>query len=151
MSTVVGTPYYIAPEVLRRKYDKSCDLWSVGVIAYTLLCGYPPFNGDTDKEVHDSVQRGQYTFPSEDWSGVSVGAIDFICRLLQMDPRKRMALKEALNHPWLVGHIHADSATGPEKTEKVMIRALKYADKNGMGKEARSFIHQLLEKSPRKT
>lgn len=102
MSTVVGTPYYIAPEVLKRKYDKSCDLWSVGVIAYAMLCGYPPFNGDDNNDVHAAVQRGRYHFPSADWSGTSREARDFIRQLLQKDPRKRMNVEQALNHPWIV-------------------------------------------------
>eukprot|EP01083_Nonionella_stella_P076017 206959_1 len=70
MTSIVGTAYYIAPEVLRKKYDKSCDLWSVGVVAYIMLCGYPPFNGDSNDEIHRSVLRGAYDFPSE-WEGVS--------------------------------------------------------------------------------
>ena len=57
MTTVVGTPYYIAPEVLHRKYDKTCDLWSMGVIAYIILCGYPPFNGRDNDETHRCVMR----------------------------------------------------------------------------------------------
>jgi serine/threonine protein kinase len=57
---IVGTPYFIAPEVLRRRYDESCDLWSVGAMAYIMLCGYPPFIGTNNKEIHDSVQRGRY-------------------------------------------------------------------------------------------
>mmetsp|Transcript_26104 Transcript_26104/g.41133 ORF Transcript_26104/g.41133 Transcript_26104/m.41133 type:complete len:388 (-) Transcript_26104:150-1313(-) len=102
MSTVVGTPYYIAPEVLKGRYGKSCDLWSVGVISYILLCGYPPFNGANNNEVHAAVQRGRYRFPSAEWSGTSREAKDFIRRVLQKDPRKRMNAEHALNHPWIV-------------------------------------------------
>jgi len=102
MSTIVGTPYYIAPDVLRKKYDKSCDLWSVGVIAYILLCGYPPFNGGDNCEVYDAVRRGRYQFPSADWLGTSRESRDFIRRLLQKDPQKRMTVDQALSHPWIV-------------------------------------------------
>ncbi|KAL7531110.1 hypothetical protein ACHAXR_003852 [Thalassiosira sp. AJA248-18] len=104
MRTVVGTPYYIAPEVLRRRYDKTCDLWSTGVIAYILLCGYPPFNGANNNQTHKSVLKGRYSFPEEDWKDVSQEAKDFIVRMLQMDPKKRMSVEQALNHPWLVKH-----------------------------------------------
>lgn len=109
MSTVVGTPYYIAPEVLKGSYDKACDLWSVGVIAYILLCGYPPFNGNDNPEVYDSVRQGTYRFPSSDWSNTSRDSRDFIRRLLQMDPRKRMTVKQALNHPWIVKNVTSSS------------------------------------------
>jgi len=104
MTTLVGTPYYIAPETLRKKYDKSCDLWSVGVIAYVILCGYPPFNGTSHDETHKSVLRGQYYFPAEDWKNISDEAIDFIYRALQMNPKKRMTADQALKHPWILKH-----------------------------------------------
>mmetsp|Transcript_34205 Transcript_34205/g.60150 ORF Transcript_34205/g.60150 Transcript_34205/m.60150 type:complete len:403 (-) Transcript_34205:113-1321(-) len=117
MSTIVGTPYYIAPEVLRKRYDKSCDLWSAGVIAYILLCGYPPFNGDTNKQTHKSVLRGRYCFPAEDWKGVSREAMDFIHRMLQMDPRKRMTAEQALRHPWIVKHANTDMMMTEEDRE----------------------------------
>lgn len=109
MNNIVGTPYYIAPEVLRRKYNKSCDLWSVGVIAYILLCGYPPFNGRDDNETHRLILKGLFYFPSEEWKGVSREARDFICRLLVMDPRKRMTAEQALNHPWINNRRIAES------------------------------------------
>jgi serine/threonine protein kinase len=111
MRTVVGTPYYIAPEVLRQRYTKSCDLWSIGVISYVLLCGYPPFNGNSNKQVYEAVTRGQYWYPSREWQGVSFDAKDFIDRLLQVDPRNRMTAEEALSHPWIVQHNSKDQST----------------------------------------
>jgi len=117
MTSLVGTPYYIAPEVLRRKYDKSCDLWSVGVIAYILLCGYPPFNGANNREVHQAVRRGRYNLRSEEWSLVSREARDFVQRLLQRDPRKRMTVDQALNHPWMRKNMGADVAMSEENRE----------------------------------
>lgn len=110
MSTIVGTPYYIAPEVLRKQYSKSCDLWSVGVIAYILLCGYPPFNGAGNDETHKAVLRGNYCFPGEDWKDISHEAMDFIYRLLQVDPQRRMTVEQALNHPWIVNHVRVNQA-----------------------------------------
>ncbi|KAL3783719.1 hypothetical protein ACHAW5_008799 [Stephanodiscus triporus] len=104
MSTLVGTPYYIAPEVLLRKYDKACDLWSIGIIAYIMLCGYPPFNGATNRQTHESVLRGRYEFHAEDWKYISGVAVDFIRRLLQLDPSQRMTVQQALHHPWIVKH-----------------------------------------------
>jgi len=105
MNNVVGTPYYIAPEVLRRSYTKSSDLWSVGVIAYILMCGYPPFNGEDNNAVYDAVRRGRLCFPSAEWSGTSRESRHFIRCLLQRDPRERVSALQALNHPWIVKHI----------------------------------------------
>jgi serine/threonine protein kinase len=105
MNNVVGTPYYIAPEVLRKSYTKSADLWSVGVIAYILLCGYPPFNGEDNNAVYDAIRRGRYSFPSAEWSGTSRESRHFIRCLLQKDPQKRMSAMQALKHPWIVKHI----------------------------------------------
>mmetsp|Transcript_1073 Transcript_1073/g.2142 ORF Transcript_1073/g.2142 Transcript_1073/m.2142 type:complete len:392 (-) Transcript_1073:156-1331(-) len=125
MTSVVGTPYYIAPEVLRKKYDKSCDLWSVGVIAYILLCGYPPFNGANNDQTHRRVLRGRYYFPAEDWKDVSIEAMDFIHRMLQMDPRKRMTVEQALNHPWITRHINNDAAmSDDDRQEKSSIEVV---------------------------
>jgi calcium-dependent protein kinase len=103
MKTRVGTPYYIAPEVLKGDYTRSCDMWSIGVIAYILLCGCPPFNGDTDEQVFKRVKSGVFSFNAPEWDGVSYAAKDFICCLLRMDPRERLMASEALAHPWIAG------------------------------------------------
>ena len=104
MSSFVGTAYYIAPEVLNRKYYRSCDLWSVGIVACTLLSGYPPFNGADNDRVLDAVRGGRYSFPAEDWGRTSRECRDFIRRLLQKDPRRRMTAREAMAHPWMLRH-----------------------------------------------
>ncbi|KAF0693869.1 Aste57867_15211 [Aphanomyces stellatus] len=103
MTTRNGTPYYIAPEVLGGRYDKSCDLWSVGVITYILLCGAPPFSGETDADVLAAVRKGTFSYDAPEWVGVSVNAKDFIHRLLTSDKSKRLTAVEALHHPWLSG------------------------------------------------
>jgi calcium-dependent protein kinase len=89
MKTKVGTPYYVAPEVLNREYTKSCDIWSIGVISYILLCGYPPFYGDSDNEIFESVRVGRFDFPSPDWDNISGNAKDFVCSLLKKSPDER--------------------------------------------------------------
>ncbi|KAF1795753.1 EF-Hand 1, calcium-binding site [Phytophthora cactorum] len=111
MTTRVGTPYYIAPEVLGRHYDKSCDLWSIGVIMYILLCGYPPFYGDTDPEIFASVRAGRYDFDSPEWTNVSHEAKDLISHLLLVDPSKRLTAEEVLRHPWISGSAPRSSMT----------------------------------------
>jgi calcium-dependent protein kinase len=101
MNTKVGTPYYVAPEVLNREYTKSCDIWSIGVITYILLCGYPPFYGDTDNQIFEAVRTAKFDFPSPDWDGISDSAKEFICSLLQRTPSKRLTAAQALEHSWI--------------------------------------------------
>ncbi|KAL7460717.1 hypothetical protein ACHAXS_001164, partial [Conticribra weissflogii] len=99
MSTPVGTAYYMSPELLKGKYDVSTDVWSVGIVTYILLAGYPPFNGNTDPEIFAAIKRGHFQFPGQ---GFSEEAKDFIGCLLRRDPRKRFSAEEALKHPWLM-------------------------------------------------
>jgi serine/threonine protein kinase len=103
MCNPVGTAYYMSPELLKGKYNKACDVWSIGVVAYILLCGYPPFNGPTHDDIFDHIKRGEYKFPSQSWSDKSDDAIDFIISLLKSSPRRRLNTKQALMHPWIVG------------------------------------------------
>lgn len=110
MKFKVGTPYYVAPEVLNRQYTKSCDIWSIGVITYILLCGYPPFYGDNDNQIFDSVRRGGFDFPSPDWDTISSPAKDFICSLLKKDPSKRLSASQALGHRWIIEQTRNDGS-----------------------------------------
>ena len=100
MSNPVGTAYYMSPELLKGSYDRATDMWSVGVVAYILLCGYPPFNGNSDYDIASAIRRGHYTFEDE-WSDKSNESIDFIKCLLKRDPRRRYTAEDALKHPWL--------------------------------------------------
>mmetsp|Transcript_38649 Transcript_38649/g.124195 ORF Transcript_38649/g.124195 Transcript_38649/m.124195 type:complete len:477 (-) Transcript_38649:169-1599(-) len=101
MTTKAGTPYYVAPQVLAGKYDQSADIWSCGVIAYVLLCGYPPFHGDTDADVLAKVRLGNFSFNASDWKNVSEDAKNLIRALLKMQPKERFTAEEALNHTWV--------------------------------------------------
>jgi calcium-dependent protein kinase len=89
MQTKVGTPYYVAPEVLRREYTNMCDIWSIGVITYILLCGYPPFYGDSDTQIFESVRIGKFDFPSPEWDEISESAKEFVIAMLKKDPNRR--------------------------------------------------------------
>jgi len=101
MCNKVGTPYYMSPGVLQGKYDRSCDLWSIGVMAYILLCGYPPFNGANDAAVHDSIRKGTFVFERNVWGNLSKASRDFVSKLLCMDSSKIKTAAEALQHPWV--------------------------------------------------
>lgn len=98
----VGTPYYIAPEVLEKRYGKECDVWSAGVITFTLLCGYPPFWGDSEREIYGRVRRGAYAFDGPDWAARSAYSKDLISRMLVMSPERRIGVDAALRHRWIV-------------------------------------------------
>ena len=104
MTKINGTPYYIAPEVLNEVYDEKCDIWSAGVILYILLCGYPPFNGETDKEIMKAVKKGEFDFPPEEWDVVSNDAKDLIKKMLTYEPKKRPTALEVLQHVWFKEH-----------------------------------------------
>eukprot|EP00928_Gymnodinium_smaydae_P078731 TRINITY_DN62820_c0_g1_i1.p1 TRINITY_DN62820_c0_g1~~TRINITY_DN62820_c0_g1_i1.p1 ORF type:complete len:546 (-),score=139.23 TRINITY_DN62820_c0_g1_i1:226-1863(-) len=102
MTTKAGTPFYVAPQVLRGNYSESCDLWSCGVIMYTLLCGYPPFHGKTDGEVLSKVRKGNYEFEAKHWRGVSEDAKMLIRNLLAFNQEDRYSADEALRHTWII-------------------------------------------------
>ena len=97
---VVGSSYYIAPEVLRKHYDEKCDIWSCGVIMYILLSGRPPFPGDSDREIMDKVAIGKYDLEESPFDQLSNAGKDLIKKLLVKDPKKRITASEALNHSW---------------------------------------------------
>lgn len=92
---------YVAPEVLRREYTASCDIWSIGVITYILLCGYPPFYGDSDTEIFDSVRTGRFDFPSPEWDDISDLAKHFVKYMLQKEAKNRPTAAEAMKHEWI--------------------------------------------------
>jgi len=98
MKTIAGTPYYISPEVLRKRYDRSCDLWAIGVVAYILLTGYPPFNGDTDFDIQQAIRKGDLIFERKVWSRLSKDSRDFIKMLLDSD--NTCEADDALRHAW---------------------------------------------------
>ncbi|KAG5589425.1 hypothetical protein H5410_039939 [Solanum commersonii] len=98
---LVGSAYYVAPEVLRREYGPEADIWSAGVILYILLSGVPPFYGENDQSIFDAVLRGHLDFSSDPWPSVSSSAKDLVKKMLRSDPRERISAAEVLNHPWM--------------------------------------------------
>jgi serine/threonine protein kinase len=102
LKTACGTPNYVAPEVLLNEgYDASVDMWSIGVILYILLCGFPPFYSENTPELFEQIINGSYDFPSPYWDKVSLSARDLITKLLQVDPKKRFTPDQCLSHPWI--------------------------------------------------
>jgi len=104
MATACGTPGYVAPEVLAQKpYGKEVDVWSIGVISYILLCGYPPFYDENDANLFAQILKGEFEFDSPYWDDISHEAKEFIRKLMSVDVDKRLTCEEALAHSWITG------------------------------------------------
>ncbi|CAK9176074.1 unnamed protein product [Ilex paraguariensis] len=98
---IVGSAYYVAPEVLRRRYGKEIDIWSAGVILYILLSGVPPFWAETDKGIFDAILQGDIDFESKPWPSISDSAKDLVRKMLTQDPKNRITSVQVLEHPWI--------------------------------------------------
>jgi serine/threonine-protein kinase RCK2 len=100
--TPCGTVGYTAPEIVKdERYSKSVDMWALGCVLYTLLCGFPPFYDESIQTLTEKVAKGQYTFLSPWWDNISKSAKDLISHLLTVDPVRRYTIDEFLNHPWI--------------------------------------------------
>ncbi|KAK3212313.1 hypothetical protein Dsin_017019 [Dipteronia sinensis] len=100
-SEIVGSPYYMAPEVLKRNYGPEIDIWSAGVILYILLCGVPPFWAESEQGVAQAIIRGQIDFKRDPWPNISEGAKNLVKQMLEPDPKLRLTAKQVIEHPWL--------------------------------------------------
>lgn len=101
-STTCGTPGYVAPEVLMQKpYGKSCDIWSIGVVAFILLSGTPPFYEEDNFALFEQIKACKYEFEPDDWKSISEEAKDFIRGILVQDPKNRLTCQEMMDHPWM--------------------------------------------------
>ncbi|GAA0173054.1 non-receptor serine/threonine protein kinase [Lithospermum erythrorhizon] len=100
-SEVVGSPYYVAPEVLKKDYGQECDIWSAGVIIYILLSGVPPFWDESEQGIFEQVLRGELDLVSEPWPTISDSAKDLVRKMLDRDVKKRLTAHEVLCHPWV--------------------------------------------------
>ncbi|KAL6564752.1 Calcium-dependent protein kinase 8 [Orobanche minor] len=98
---IVGSPYYMAPEVLKRNYGPEVDIWSAGVILYILLCGVPPFWAETEQGVAQAIIRSAIDFKRDPWPKVSDGAKDLVKKMLDPDPTRRLTAQQVLEHSWL--------------------------------------------------
>ena len=100
MHSILGTPYYVAPEVLQGEYDEKCDIWSIGAMTYLMLCGEPPFNGHSNNEIFKKIVKEKIKFKSYMWKNISNNAKDFVKICLNKNSTKRPSAQEALNHIW---------------------------------------------------
>ena len=100
LKDAVGTPYFVAPEILANEHDLRCDLWSLGVILYIFLSGIPPFDGDDLNQLFSRIKKGTFDFEHSVFQNVSDEAKDLIKKLILVDPSKRISAQNALKHPW---------------------------------------------------
>ncbi|MFS7914998.1 putative protein kinase CAMK-CDPK family [Helianthus anomalus] len=100
-SEIVGSPYYMAPEVLKRNYGSEVDVWSAGVILYILICGVPPFWAETEQGVAQAIIRSVINFKRDPWPKVSDNVKDLVKKMLEPDPKSRLTAQQVLEHPWL--------------------------------------------------
>ncbi|CAI8619254.1 unnamed protein product [Vicia faba] len=140
-SDVVGSPYYVAPEVLRKLYGPESDVWSAGVILYILLSGVPPFWAETEPGIFRQILLGKLDFQSEPWPSISDSAKDLIRKMLDQNPRTRLTAHEVLRHPWIV-----DDNIAPDKPidSAVLSRLKQFSAMNKLKKMALRVIAERL-------
>ncbi|KAH9625705.1 hypothetical protein KSS87_004112, partial [Heliosperma pusillum] len=138
---VIGSPYYVAPEVLRKRYGPEIDVWSAGVILYILLSGVPPFWAETESGIFRQILHGKLDFGSDPWPSISDSAKDLIRRMLDRDPKQRLTAYEVLCHPWIV-----DDTVAPDKPldSAVMTRLKQFSAMNKVKKIALRVIAESL-------
>ncbi|PIN16702.1 Ca2+/calmodulin-dependent protein kinase, EF-Hand protein superfamily [Handroanthus impetiginosus] len=138
---IVGSPYYMAPEVLKRNYGPEVDVWSAGVILYILLCGIPPFWAETEQGVAQAIIRSVVDFKRDPWPRVSDRAKDLVKKMLNPDPKQRLTAQEVLDHPWLQ---NAKSAPNVSLGETVRARLKQFSMMNKLKKRALRVIAEHL-------
>ncbi|XP_057982137.1 calcium-dependent protein kinase 8-like [Malania oleifera] len=138
---IVGSPYYMAPEVLRRDYGPEVDVWSAGVILYILLCGVPPFWAETEQGVAQAIIRSVIDFKRDPWPLVSDNAKELVRKMLDPDPRRRLTAQGVLDHPWLQ---NAKKAPNVSLGETVRARLKQFSVMNKLKKRALRVIAEHL-------
>ncbi|XP_021733764.1 calcium-dependent protein kinase 10-like [Chenopodium quinoa] len=138
---IVGSPYYMAPEVLRRNYGPEVDVWSAGVILYILLCGVPPFWAETEQGVALAILRGVLDFKREPWPQISESAKSLVKQMLDPDPKKRLTAQQVLEHPWIQ---NAKKASNVPLGDIVRTRLKQFAGMNRFKKKALRVIAEHL-------
>ncbi len=124
LSSVVGSPYYVAPEVLEGKYDSQCDIWCIGVIMYFLLSGKPPFFHENKAELFKKIKHDHISFQHEIWKNISLDAIKLIKSLLNKDPRERPRAQKILTHSWFLNKM--DYGLSPRLIDPDIVNAIRF-------------------------
>lgn len=137
---ICGTPNYIAPEVLDQNqvYEEAIDIWSLGVVLYIMLCGFPPFSGDTLHELLRNIRRSPVAFPEPHWTHISPEAIDLVEGMLTKDPQQRLTAQEILAHPFILRF--ADKR--PEQHDQQQSQPPEAASKSAKAKAAVPLFQQ---------
>ncbi|GAB2271937.1 Calcium-dependent protein kinase 4 [Dionaea muscipula] len=140
-SDVVGSPYYVAPEVLCKRYGCESDVWSAGVILYILLSGVPPYWAESESGIFRQILHGKLDFESEPWPSISDSAKDLIRKMLHRDPKKRLTAHQVLCHPWIL-----DDTVAPDKPldSAVLSRLKQFSAMNKLKKMALRVIAERL-------
>ncbi|GMH17347.1 hypothetical protein Nepgr_019188 [Nepenthes gracilis] len=137
---VVGSPYYVAPEVLCKRYGPEVDVWSAGVILYILLSGVPPFWAETESGIFRQILHGKLDFDSEPWPSISDSAKDLIRKMLDRNPKKRVTAHQVLCHPWIL-----DDSVAPDKPlDSAVLSRLKHF--SAMNKLKKMALHVIAER-----
>ena len=133
----LGTIYYIAPEVFMNNYNEKADIWSCGIILYTMLCGHPPFCGNKENIIKSKILHSKLVFPSKEFKSVSNEAIEYIKHLLSYKPEQRPSAEEALNNKWLISMIN----DGNNKlSDYIITNLIKFRTTLGLQKATVSFL-----------
>jgi len=133
LSTACGTPGYVAPEVLEGKqYSKEVDLWSLGVILYILLCGFPPFYDESTAGLYRQIKKGQYDFPDPYWLDISNDAKDVVKGLLTVNPKKRFTPTDLLGSPWVSKGIASTKDLGDNFNKNIKLTTSKKTLRKGI-------------------
>ncbi|GAB2291187.1 Calcium-dependent protein kinase 4 [Dionaea muscipula] len=140
-SDVVGSPYYVAPEVLCKRYGREVDVWSAGVILYILLSGVPPYWAESESGIFRQILHGKLDFESDPWPSISDSAKDLIRQMLNRDPKKRLTAHQVLCHPWIL-----DDTVAPDKPldSAVLSRLKQFSAMNKLKKMALRVIAERL-------
>ncbi|XP_020573872.1 calcium-dependent protein kinase 1-like [Phalaenopsis equestris] len=140
-SDLVGSAYYVAPEVLRRHYGVEADIWSAGVILYILLTGVPPFWAENEQGVFEAILQGHVDYISDPWPSISTDAKELVSSMLQIDPKDRPSAAEILKHPW----IRVDGNAPDEPLDITVISRMKqFKDTNKFKRVALKVIAESL-------